>query len=326
MNKNDVAPASRPREIIRLVQRRTWGRWLIGSFMLAGLVAWVHWSVGWGPLLAPWLSFPPERLLFLFLMTSLSYLLRAVRIYDYSRHLLHGLFPATLRLSLIHNTLNNFLPMRLGELAYPVLMRRYFGQGLTASGVTLLWIRALDLHLLGLLALLFLAQAHPDPLWAPLIVAWIALVPAAYWGHARLQGWSEDRTGRLHGLLRRLLGHVPASGWGFFRVWVWTALSWGCKFIAYTAVVLHFVNIETWRAVLGTIGAELSSVLPVHGIAGSGSYEIAMAAVLVPLGLDMATVLKAAVNLHLYLLGASLLLGLGALLLPRPAPSDSLPR
>jgi hypothetical protein len=85
-------------------------------------------------------------------------------------------------------------------------------------------------------------------------------------------------------------------------------------------VVLHFVDIETWRAVLGTIGAELSSVLPIHGIAGSGTYELAMAAVLMPLGLDLPTVLKAAVNLHLYLLGASLLFGLGALLLPRPAP------
>ena len=61
-------------------------------------------------------------------------------------------------------------------------------------------------------------------------------------------------------------------------------------------------------------------VLPVHGIAGSGSYELAMAAVLVPLGLDLPTVLKAAVNLHLYLLGSSLLLGLAALLLPTPEP------
>jgi uncharacterized membrane protein YbhN (UPF0104 family) len=122
-------------------------------------------------------------------------------------------------------------------------------------------------------------------------------------------------------LLQRVLGHVPESAWGFFRVWVWTALSWVCKFMAYTAVVLHFVEIEVWRAVLGTVGAELSSVLPIHGVAGSGSYELAMAAVLIPLGLDLPTVLKAAVNLHLYLLGASLLFGLGALLLPRPAPA-----
>ncbi len=96
------------------------------------------------------------------------------------------------------------------------------------------------------------------------------------------------------------------------------SLSWILKLAAFTAVVLHFAAIDTWQAVLGTIGTELSSVLPVHGVAGSGSYELAMAAVLLPLGLNMATALKAAVNLHLYLLGANLLLGLGALLLPKP--------
>ena len=90
--------------------------------------------------------------------------------------------------------------------------------------------------------------------------------------------------------------------------------------MAFTAVVLHFAEIDVWLAVLGTVGAELSSVLPVHGVAGSGSYELAMAAVLLPLGLDMQTVLIAAVNLHLYLLGANLLLGLGVMLLPKPTP------
>jgi uncharacterized membrane protein YbhN (UPF0104 family) len=34
------------------------------------------------------------------------------------------------------------------------------------------------------------------------------------------------------------------------------------------------------------MGAELSSVLPFHGIAGSGSYELAMVAALVPLGVS----------------------------------------
>jgi uncharacterized membrane protein YbhN (UPF0104 family) len=114
------------------------------------------------------------------------------------------------------------------------------------------------------------------------------------------------------------LGHVPDSGWGFARIWLWTVLSWIFKFTAFTTVVLHFADIGLWRAVFGTIGAELSSVLPINGVAGAGSYELAMAAALLPLGLDMSTVLKAAVNLHLYLLGANLLLGLGALLLPKP--------
>ncbi len=301
-----------------IFNRRTRGHWLLGITLLVGLLLWVHWSVGWPQLLAPWRTFPQGQLALLLLLTALSYLLRAVRVYDYSRELLHGAFPATLRLSVLHNTLNNFLPMRLGELAYPLLMKRYFGQGYTASGVTLLWIRVLDLHFLGLLALGFLFQAGADPLWLVVILPWLALVPGMYWGHAWVQRRMADRTGRIPDLLNKVLGHVPNSGWRFLRIWLWTALSWILKLAAFTAVVLHFAAIDTWQAVLGTIGAELSSVLPVHGVAGSGSYELAMAAVLLPLGLNMATALKAAVNLHLYLLGANLLLGLGALLLPKP--------
>jgi len=301
-----------------LLNRRTLGRWLLGLVLLGGLIAWVQHSVGWGPLLAPWLDFPPGWLALLLLLTALSYLLRAVRIYDYSLDLLRGNFPATLRLSVLHNTLNNFLPMRLGELAYPILMKRYFGQGLTAGGVTLLWIRVLDLHFLLFIGLVFSVVAGGDPRWAWLLLPWLALVPAMYWAHGRLQGWSSGREGRVHRLLGKLLGHVPDSAARFYRIWLWTALSWIFKFIAYAAVVLYFADIGLWKAVLGTIGAELSSVLPIHGIAGSGSYELAMAAVLLPLGVDMETLLKAAVNLHLYLLGANLLLAGGALLLPKP--------
>jgi len=303
-----------------LFSSRTLGRWLIGTALFAALLFWVERAVGWTSLLAPWRTFPPIQLALLLALTALSYLLRAVRVYDYSHALLRGHFPSVLRLSALHNALNNLLPMRLGELAYPVLMKRYFGQRYAASGMTLVWIRLLDLHFLGLLAIVFLAEAFDHPAWIWLTLPWLALVPAMYLGH----DWLTRRmTGRGDGLarqLRKLLGHMPEEGWRFFRIWLWTALSWICKFVAFTAVVLHFAPIDTWQAVLGTIGAELSSVLPVHGLAGSGSYELAMAAVLIPLGIDMRTLLMAAVNLHLYLLGATLLLGAGALLLPKPRP------
>lgn len=301
-----------------LINRHTLGRWLVGVALLVGLVVGVEALVGWGPLLAPWRDLSPGELLLLFLFTTASYVLRAVRVYDYSHQLLRGEFPATLRLTLLHNGLNNFLPMRLGELAYPLLMKRYFGQAYHASGMTLVWIRLLDLHFLGFLALVFLHYLDGRWVWLLLLPPWMALVPGLYWGHDRLHRRSRAWDGRLGRLLGQVLGHVPDSAGQFFRIWIWTALSWICKFLAYTAVVLHFSDLDLGRAVLGTLGAELSSVLPVHGVAGAGTYELAMSAVLLPLGLDLASILKAAVNLHLYLLGSSLLLGLGALLLPRP--------
>jgi len=56
--------------------------------------------------------------------------------------------------------------------------------------------------------------------------------------------------------------------------------------------------------------------LPVHGIAGSGSYELAMVAALTPLGIAPQLALAGAVNLHLFLLGSTVLLGALGLLIP----------
>jgi uncharacterized membrane protein YbhN (UPF0104 family) len=64
------------------------------------------------------------------------------------------------------------------------------------------------------------------------------------------------------------------------------------------------------------MGAELSSVLPFHGIAGSGSYELAVVAALLPAGIDASRALAGAVNLHLFLLGVTLILGALAFFLP----------
>lgn len=303
----------------RIFDRRTLGRWLLGLALLAGLILWVQHSVGWTELLTPWRTLAPGRLALLLLLTAISYLFRAIRIYDYSYALLRGSFLATLRLSLLHNALNNFLPMRLGELAYPLLMKRYFGQGYVASSVTLLWIRILDLHFLGLPTLIFLYVIQGLQIWLWLIPPWLALVPALYWGHGLLQRSLVSYQGPLASFMGQILSHIPNSTGQFLRIWLWTALSWICKLLAFTAVVLHFSNLDLGRAVLGTLGAELSSVLPIHGVAGAGTYELAMSAVLLPLGIDVASILKAAVNLHLYLLGASLLLLLWGLLLPHPS-------
>jgi uncharacterized membrane protein YbhN (UPF0104 family) len=74
--------------------------------------------------------------------------------------------------------------------------------------------------------------------------------------------------------------------------------------------------LDLWRLLIGVLGAELSSILPFHGIAGGGTYELAAVAALVPFGVSPEAALVGAVNLHLFLLGVTLLLGLLALLLP----------
>lgn len=68
-----------------------------------------------------------------------------MRIFDYAYTLMRGEFLSTLRPGLIHKLLSSFLPMRLGQLTYPILMRRYFAQEFLANSVTLVCICGLDL-------------------------------------------------------------------------------------------------------------------------------------------------------------------------------------
>ena len=307
--------------------------WVLGGVLLAGLVLAVGLTVGWGPLLAPWLTLDPRVLMGLVLLSALSYALRAVRVYDWFRPRLDGHFAALLRLTILHNTANNLLPMRTGELVFPWLMGRYFGHGFLASSAALLWIRLLDLHFLALIALGIAWLRHPAWVWPVLALAWLAglgLLGAlgrrgAAWTPVAVEGVARWRR-TLGKALHLLAGAAPTSNILVARTYLWTGLIWGTKFVAFAALLRHFLPVDLWQALAGVMGAELSSVLPFHGIAGSGSYELAAVAALVPAGVAPEAALAGAVNLHLFVLGITLLLGPLALLLPKGRQANGEPQ
>lgn len=289
--------------------------WLIGSVLLVGLLIAVDKSVGWATLLTPWRTLSPWLLLIAFVLTALSYGLRGLRVYDFFGDPMRGHFMLVLRLSVLHNTANNLLPMRAGEVVFPWLMRRYFGHGFLAAGASLLWIRLLDLHVLGLAGLLVLWLRDPAWFWSVAALAWIALLPVT----ALLIGYAAAKpggSGRLWSILRFVADSGPARPQLIGRLYVWTALCWLLKLMAFAAVLQYFVPVAFWKVLAGVLGAELSSVLPFHGIAGAGSYELATVAAMLPFGVHATDALTGAVNLHLFLLGTTLILGLLALLLP----------
>lgn len=289
-------------------------RWLWGVLLLLGLVLLVEQSVGWSKLLAAWHGLTLSEWIGLSLLTAASYIVRAIRVYDYSYDLLRGAFLTTLRLSVIHNMLNNLLPMRLGEAAYPILMKRYFGQQMIASGVQLLWIRLFDLHVLGMIALIALFTIWDALLVTLFLSCWILGMVTLFSFRKPLLNTLSSKT--HFRILSTILGGIPDNTLLAIRIYGWTLLTWALKFIAFAYVLLHFAPLPIYQALFGVIGAELSSVLPFHGVAGAGSYEAAMAAVLIPLGASLDDVVIGAVNMHLYLLLMTVILGLLALLIP----------
>lgn len=291
---------------------------LVAFLLLIGLVVAVQAYVGWGRLLQPWLAVPLPPLAAAVLLVICTYGLRAVRLYDFFAEEVRGRFPLAFKLMLQHNFFNNLLPARSGEVAFPVLMQRYFDVPLARSVPALIWFRLLDLHTIALVGLWALGALWLPP-WAilGLSLVWLS-VPGWAW---LLNNWLLRRIsphkGGLQGLLRKALEGSPRSSGMLFRAWSWTMVNWTVKLGVFAWVLALFVDVSLPGAVLGVFGGELTSVLPIHGVAGAGTYEAGIVAALLPQGLDGESALGAAVNLHLFLLGVTLIGGAFSLVMGR---------
>lgn len=274
----------------------------------------VEWYVGWAELLAPWRSLSCAALLAATLGLLASHGTRALRVHDYFGHPVRSRRGACLQLVLRHNLFNNVLPMRSGELAFPVLMQRRFGIGPAQSLPGLLWFRLLDLHALVLLAAPFWAMFAPPTLLAAALAAWLAIPWLAWRVATRFAARSRNSSRRMAGLLRRLHAGLPQSRGVFWWSLVWTLATWALKLAAFVWLLRAFAPLPLAHAVVGAIGGELTSVLPIHGAGGFGTYEAGIIAATVASGIDTVTLLGAAVNLHLFVLGLTLATGLMALL------------
>jgi uncharacterized membrane protein YbhN (UPF0104 family) len=290
---------------------------LIGIAILGGFIVFVEAYFGWRALLAPWQRIPLDQIAVAALLTLISYWLRAVRFYDYFRTAMAGRFDLCVKLMLQHNLLNNLLPMRTGELSFPVLMSRYFAVPTLRSMPALLWFRLLDLHVLGILALL----AFRGSLWTwhwtvGGLIIWLPLPWLAFHFSNRWQRWlSHHDHSRFLQLASRILQGLPQEAPAFWRAYGWTLINWLVKLGAFVWVLRLFIDISYPAAWMGSIAGDLTSVLPVHGVAGAGTYEAGVVAGLLPYGIAAQPALAAAVNLHLFLLGTTLAGGAISLLI-----------
>ena len=287
-------------------------RWILASLIFAVLILLVEHYYGWAGILAQWAVVDLSDLLLLTLLTLLSYVLRAERVYRYFGQRMQHPRRAYLKISFLHNALNNFLPMRLGEAAFPLLMKRQFKQSMLSSTAGLVWIRLMDLHVLLLLAAIALGALLPTIGYLALAALIIGPIVIGLFRRRLLALLPE----RLQVKLTELEHLLPHSRGLIVATYLQTLIIWIVKLVALTLVLKAFLSIDFISAWVAVTTADLSGVLPIHGIAGSGTYEAAMLAALIPLGFGVEAALSAAINLHIYLLGVSALSVPLALLIP----------
>ncbi len=287
-------------------------RWFIAAAIFLAVIVWVEIELSWRSVLLAWSNVSAVSLIGLTIVTFLSYFLRAYRVYFYfDRDNNHSLL-LYCRISLFHNAWNNFLPMRLGEASFPIMMKQAFDCSIVKSSAGLLWIRLMDLH--WLLVLLFSIGAIQLNVFFVFAIIGLIVAPLVAW---RYIGFISIEWSLMQKIMNTLSKNSPGSFVIALKLYILTAIIWIAKLSALTVIMLSFIDLPSLEGVFAVIFADLSSVLPIHGLAGSGTYEAAMLAALLPLGAEYEAVLTAAINVHIYILVTTLLAVPLAILLPR---------
>jgi len=235
-----------------------------------------------------------------------SYIFRALRVYDEFRREARGRFGACLRIVLIHTAMVNVLPFRSGELAFPMLLQRTFGTALPRAVASLIWFRLQDACVIGLIAVFIWPELSPF-----VRIAGASIVVTLAWAVPHFVKIRPGQTipGKPTTTFAKVRDAFRESTQEARFGWLWTLANWSAKLAAQAWLLAALLGGTFPEGAAGALGAELSSVLPIQGVAGFGTYEAGTAAALLPLGIPLFEAMRAAFALHLFVTGCAVFAG-----------------
>ncbi len=280
---------------------------ILSLFVVIAFLVVIQWYFGWGNVLQPWRQLDWTNIIGAIALFLLTYQLRTWRLYNYFHEELKGHWLLSLRLMLLNNILNVLLPMRSGEVSFPLLLNRYFSIEYSRSIPALLWFRILDLHTILLIGLIPFALLEWSFMIAIILLLLWSVLPLVLYKLQIIYG--EKMTtdeGKWAKLMMKAIEGSPNSMGSFLSLWGLTLLNWGVKLAVLLWVLSQFISVDFVYQVLAVISGELSSVLPFHAPGGVGTYEAGIVAMLLPVA-PLSEATQAAINIHLFVLGGSII-------------------
>ena len=219
------------------------------------LLAWIFAQGQWTELGEALTSLPLGTVLIAALGFALSYVLRALRVWDEFRHGGEGRFGACLRIVLMHNAMVNIVPFRGGEAAFPLLLRQTFGTPLGRAVASLFWFRLQDAFVVLCLALLVWPGLSPAvrALGVGSAVALAVWLPR--WAR-RAHDWHDGSP--WHARLARVRDAFADSTRHARFGWLWTISNWSVKLAAQAWLLSVVVDRAVTIGAAGALGAELA--------------------------------------------------------------------
>lgn len=255
-------------------------------------------------------------------------------------------WPGIVLVTFVKNSLIDLLPARIGSLSYIYLLNRRLGlpfEPVTASFVAAFLLDFLTLSPFLITAILMVglgvdAVASSTVLFVAglfflaVILAFILIVPLArLWLKIYVQlgqltklkgkNWfrqSVHKTEGTIGVLRATRRHH--SSWLIFLLSFLIRLAkYGSLFFLLHSLLrshgFSLAALSFWRLILGTSGAELTSALPVKGIAGFGTWESAWALTFRLMGSEPRVAIISGLGVHFLTNLFEYTLGIGSLFL-----------
>ncbi|WP_317933409.1 lysylphosphatidylglycerol synthase transmembrane domain-containing protein [Halioxenophilus sp. WMMB6] len=295
-------------------------KWLLGALVLILLLQVVdHW-LDWATLAEAWQELDKPKAMIGVALIIASHLLRGLRIHWLLKERISSRFHVMIKLSAWHQFTNNLLPMRLGEAAFPILMKRYYGVTALDSVSQLVWLRMLDLLFMAAVTTSVLLLIKPLLGVAALVAVALMLALGEWLLALNRQHRSLppllSRFRWLNTALQALLQQAPHSNRQQLQLIAITAASWLSKLLAVCIAISLFSSLPLIPSLAGAIASELAGILPIHGIAGSGSFEAAFYSGISLVEGFSADWLAVAINVHIFLFASTTLMALFCSLIP----------
>ena len=268
-------------------------------------------------------------IIFGFILYLLSYIFRTLRFYILLNQevRLRNLFDIVC----VHNMVNSILPARTGELSYIYLLKRIHKKN-TGEGIATLFVaRAFDIISISIMFFISasivrdLSEIIMQAVWIVvflMVFITIFLIALLYYGE-RFLNVIRRFFGRFNLMNKYFIDYLLRKGEEtvksfdiikskniIFWILIISTLIWISNYLMFF-ILLNSMGVffPFQIVVLGATFVLLTSVLPIQGVGGFGTTELAWAAVFVPLGLSLEIAIISGFSFHIIIIVYYLILG-----------------
>ena len=236
------------------------------------------------------------NIIFAFFLYVLSYITRTIR---WQITLSIKGFWKLFKITSFNTVFNIFLPFRTGELSFFYMLKKE-NIPVSESALSFFSVRAFDG--IALITVFLVSYLIYSGYFLLSILVFILMPFSFYVFKGILSFIKKDK-------IKNFKENVLTIK-NIFSLYLLSIFTFIFKFTGFYLVLPPSINLSYIEAFIASSAGDLTTILPIHGLAGIGTYEGGYAGILILMGIDKESALIASVFVHIFILLGSALLGI----------------